>query len=158
MLFYMNGAFFVISKYVKECIKNNFFLAVLPAQMQRRLMHVVPISPWPLVTSISVMFLLLTTVNFFRYVPSCSYIIFLCLFLFVSSLLLWGSDVIVEGALLRMHTILMQRSFRFAVILFIVSEVMFFFSFFWSFFHYSLSPSVFIYGIWPPIGISTINP
>jgi cytochrome c oxidase subunit 3 len=57
-----------------------------------------------------------------------------------------------------MHTILMQRSFSFAVILFILSEVMFFFSFFWSFFHYSLSPSVFIYGVWPPIGISTISP
>jgi len=121
-------------------------------------MHIVPMSPWPFVTAASIMFLLLTTVNFFRYVPECSYMIFLCLFLFVSSLLLWGSDVILEGELLRMHTILMQRSFSFAVILFILSEVMFFFSFFWSFFHYSLSPSVFIYGVWPPVGISVISP
>lgn len=44
------------------------------------------------------------------------------------------------------------------MILFIVSEVMFFFSFFWAFFHSSLSPSIWIGCVWPPIGIEPINP
>jgi len=118
------------NSYEQICLKNDFFLAMLPMKVQRHIIHIVPMSPWPFVTAASIMFLLLTTVNFFRYVPECSYMIFLCLFLFVSSLLLWGSDVILEGELLRMHTILMQRSFSFAVILFILSEIMFFFSFF----------------------------
>jgi cytochrome c oxidase subunit 3 len=37
------------------------------------------------------------------------------------------------------------------MILFIVSEIMFFFSFFWTFFHSSLSPDVKIGCVWPPL-------
>jgi heme/copper-type cytochrome/quinol oxidase subunit 3 len=39
------------------------------------------------------------------------------------------------------------------MILFILSEIMFFFGFFWSFFHSALVPSIFIGAIWPPVGI-----
>jgi cytochrome c oxidase subunit 3 len=35
---------------------------------------------------------------------------------------------------------------------------MFFFSFFWAFFHSSLSPVFSIGGVWPPVGIEPINP
>ena len=44
------------------------------------------------------------------------------------------------------------------MILFIVSEVMFFFAFFWAFFHSSLSPTFDIGGVWPPEGIEVLNP
>lgn len=44
------------------------------------------------------------------------------------------------------------------MVLFILSEVMFFFSFFWSFFHISLSPSPEIRCIWPPLNIEIIKP
>lgn len=97
-------------------------------------MHIVPTSPWPFVTSVSVMFLLLTTVNFFRYLSNSANVVVLCLVFFVLSIILWCSDVTFEGAIIRMHTILMQRSLRFAIILFILSEVMFFFHFFDHFF------------------------
>jgi heme/copper-type cytochrome/quinol oxidase subunit 3 len=40
--------------------------------------------------------------------------------------------------------------------LFLVSEVMFFFALFWTFFHSSLSPDIGIGGIWPPKGINII--
>ncbi len=36
---------------------------------------------------------------------------------------------------------------------FIVSEVMFFFAFFWAYFHSSLAPAIEIGSIWPPAGI-----
>lgn len=42
------------------------------------------------------------------------------------------------------HTAIVQQGLRLGVVLFIVSEIMFFFAFFWAYFHYSLSPSVFI--------------
>lgn len=42
--------------------------------------------------------------------------------------------------------------------LFIISEVMFFSSFFWAFFHGSLSPNVEIGSQWPPVGIQPFNP
>merc|ERR1712137_327952 len=41
--------------------------------------------------------------------------------------------------------------------LFIVTEVMFFFSFFWAFFHSSIAPSVEIGCTWPPYGIKTFD-
>jgi cytochrome c oxidase subunit 3 len=43
------------------------------------------------------------------------------------------------------------------MILFIVSEVMFFFAFFWAFFHSSIAPVYNIGGVWPPKAISTIS-
>jgi cytochrome c oxidase subunit 3 len=42
--------------------------------------------------------------------------------------------------------------------LFIGSEVLFFAGFFWAFFHSSLSPSIFLGLIWPPINIIVLNP
>jgi cytochrome c oxidase subunit 3 len=40
------------------------------------------------------------------------------------------------------HTKIVRRGLRYGVILFIVSEIMFFFSLFWAFFHFSVSPSI----------------
>eukprot|EP01039_Chlorochromonas_danica_P010687 gene10687-11859_t len=44
------------------------------------------------------------------------------------------------------------------MILFIVSEVMFFVAFFWAFFHSSFNPSPAIGGVWPPAFIVTLDP
>ena len=43
-------------------------------------------------------------------------------------------------------------------ILFIISEVFAFLSVFWAFFHSSLSPAVEIGGVWPPQGITALDP
>ena len=40
----------------------------------------------------------------------------------------------------------------------IISEILFFLSFFWAFFHRRLSPSIELGIIWPPIGIISFNP
>lgn len=42
--------------------------------------------------------------------------------------------------------------------LFIVSEVFFFLSFFWAFFHSSLAPAVELGGVWPPLGVLVFDP
>jgi len=44
------------------------------------------------------------------------------------------------------------------MVLFISSEVMFFFAFFWAFFNSSLNPSIWIGAVWPPVGIIALNP
>ena len=44
------------------------------------------------------------------------------------------------------------------MLLFIASEVMFFFSFFWAFFHSSLAPGYAIGGVWPPVNMVLLNP
>ena len=67
-------------------------------------------------------------------------------------------DVIREGTFQGLHTKQVQTGLRYGMILFIVSEIMFFVAFFWAFFHSSLSPSVDIGCVWPPKGIEAMNP
>lgn len=55
------------------------------------------------------------------------------------------------------HTKGVRKGINIGFILFIVSEVFFFFSIFWAYFHCSLSPSVELGGMWPPMGIEALN-
>lgn len=55
------------------------------------------------------------------------------------------------------HTTKVQYGLRFGILLFIVSEVIFFFAFFWAFFHFSLVPSIAIGNVWPPFGTQELN-
>lgn len=52
----------------------------------------------------------------------------------------------------------MKESFRFGFILFILSEVMFFVSFFWAFFCFSVIPVCDVGGVWPTFGVTGIPP
>jgi cytochrome c oxidase subunit 3 len=54
----------------------------------------------------------------------------------------WWRDVSREGAFQGLHTRVVILGLRWGIILFIVSEVLFFVSFFWAFFHRSLAPSI----------------
>jgi cytochrome c oxidase subunit 3 len=72
---------------------------------------------------------------------------------------LWWGDVIKE-AHHGDHTPVVQLHFRYGMILFIASEVMFFVGWFWAFFDFALFPSTVdaVGGVWPPKGIEVINP
>lgn len=70
----------------------------------------------------------------------------------------WWKDIVREGTYEGQHTKQVQQGLRWGMILFIVSEVMFFFAFFWAFFHSSLAPTFDIGGVWPPEGIEVLNP
>lgn len=56
------------------------------------------------------------------------------------------------------HTYAVQRGLNIGFGLFIISEVFFFLSIFWAFFHSSISPSVELGAQWPPMGIEGVNP
>lgn len=53
--------------------------------------------------------------------------------------------------------ILVKILLKYGIIFFIVSEIIFFFSFFWALFRTIVAPTVEIGSIWPPLGISVIN-
>jgi hypothetical protein len=55
------------------------------------------------------------------------------------------------------HSNLVRKGFKIGFILFIISEVMFFFGFFWGFFHSSISPTIQIGAVWPPIDVEFIT-
>lgn len=88
-----------------------------------------------------------------------SYWRLLGLFIGLATLVIvWTRDVVNEATYQGFHTRMVQRGLRYGMILFISSEVMFFFSFFWTFFHVSTSPAVGIGCVWPPKGIEVLNP
>jgi len=61
-----------------------------------------------------------------------SYILFfISLGLVIASMTLWFRDVVSEGTYLGNHTLAVQKGLNMGVILFIVSEGMFFIAIFW---------------------------
>jgi len=120
--------------------------------------HLVTVSPWPFSISFSLSAALLGVLAFFhRYVISdlLLYIGFVCM---IYNLFRWFIDITREGTLEGSHLDKVQFGLKSGMLLFITSEVLFFFAFFWSFFHASLAPAVQIGGIWPPLGIEVFNP
>nr|YP_007475329.1 cytochrome c oxidase subunit III [Neotrypaea japonica]AGE00861.1 cytochrome c oxidase subunit III [Neotrypaea japonica]URF19375.1 cytochrome c oxidase subunit III [Neotrypaea japonica]URF19388.1 cytochrome c oxidase subunit III [Neotrypaea japonica]URF19401.1 cytochrome c oxidase subunit III [Neotrypaea japonica]URF19414.1 cytochrome c oxidase subunit III [Neotrypaea japonica] len=118
--------------------------------------HLVDMSPWPLTGSISAMMLTTGLVKWFHhFTPD---LLFLGVFATLLTMVQWWRDVVREGTYQGLHTSLVVKGLRWGMILFIASEVLFFFSFFWAFFHSSLAPAVEIGVTWPPQGIVPFNP
>merc|ERR1712127_891819 len=124
--------------------------------MGRHSYHLVDPSPWPLIASLGAFFLTTGMVSYMhnfmgggRLLATGFVVIFYVMFT-------WWRDIVREATYEEQHTVSVQRGLRLGMILFIVSEVMFFFAFFWAFFHSSLSPVFNIGGTWPPAAITII--
>jgi cytochrome c oxidase subunit 3 len=125
---------------------------------QQHFFHIVDPSPWPLLASLgclgtctgAVLYFHMFNVGFETLIYS---LLFLLYILFG-----WFRDIIHEGTVQGCHTKQVQQSLRLGFKLFIVSEAMFFFGFFWAFFHASLSPTIEIGGEWPPLAIEVLSP
>ena len=120
--------------------------------------HLVDPSYWPITLSFVVFNLVLSIVYFLH---GNSYFTSNLIFIWLTALLcviyFWINDVVYESCAGH-HTTKVQRGLRLGFSLFIVSEFMFFFTFFWSYFHYSLAPSLWIGNIWPPFLFNTFIP
>nr|YP_009271253.1 cytochrome c oxidase subunit III [Faxonius punctimanus]ANW09551.1 cytochrome c oxidase subunit III [Faxonius punctimanus] len=118
--------------------------------------HLVDMSPWPLTGSISAMMLTTGLIKWFhQFSADLLYLSFVAVIL---TMIQWWRDVVREGTYQGLHTSAVMSGLRWGMILFILSEVLFFFSFFWAFFHSSLSPVVEVGSYWPPSGIQPFNP
>nr|AZL93521.1 cytochrome c oxidase subunit 3 [Xyela sp. ZJUH_2016036] len=118
--------------------------------------HLVTFSPWPLTGAIGAMTIVSGMVKWFHlYNPN-----LLILGILITSLTMfqWWRDVVREGTYQGCHTNRVALGLRWGMILFIISEVFFFISFFWAYFHMALSPSIEIGSLWPPAGITPFNP
>nr|WOE91081.1 cytochrome c oxidase subunit 3 [Morbakka sp. MKL-2023] len=118
--------------------------------------HLVDPSPWPYFGGTSALLLTVGSVLYFHY--SQIWLLNLGLLGLLITMVVWWRDVIREASYLGLHTRIVQRGLKYGMLLFIVSEVCFFFSFFWAFFHSSLSPTVELGAVWPPTGIFVLNP
>nr|YP_010868380.1 cytochrome c oxidase subunit III [Caridina pseudogracilirostris]WGU19666.1 cytochrome c oxidase subunit 3 [Caridina pseudogracilirostris] len=118
--------------------------------------HLVDMSPWPLTGSISAMMITTGLVKWFH--QSNMDLLSLGLLATALTMLQWWRDVTREGTYQGLHTARVVTGLQWGMMLFITSEVLFFFSFFWAFFHSSLAPTPELGNCWPPAGISAFNP
>lgn len=125
--------------------------------MKRHQFHLVDSSTWPFVCSLGLSNLLLGLIFFMQQVNFSGFFVLLSIFILIVSMFSWWRDVIREGTYLGDHTKIVQKGIRMGFILFLVSELMVFFALFWAFFHYSLSVSVELGGVWPPVNIVALS-
>jgi len=123
--------------------------------MLRQPFHLVEPRPWPLTGSFGAFFIAIGLVFWFH--GKGIICLVLGLVLVVLTMVQWWRDVIRERTFLGFHTIIVERGLRYGIIIFILSEVCFFFSFFWAFFHSSLAPTIELGCIWPPVGIYPLD-
>nr|YP_002970972.1 cytochrome c oxidase subunit III [Nerthra indica]ACJ69461.1 cytochrome c oxidase subunit III [Nerthra indica] len=118
--------------------------------------HLVDPSPWPLTGSIGAMTFMSGMIMWFH--QNNSSLLIIGIIILMLTMIQWWRDIVREGTFQGKHTIIVTKGLKWGMILFIVSEIFFFISFFWGFFHSSLSPTIEIGASWPPIGIKTFNP
>jgi cytochrome c oxidase subunit 3 len=119
--------------------------------------HLVDVSPWPILMSFAfLLFALSLVAGFVPNVKTNTFALIASPLLILLILVQWFRDIIRE-ARGGYHTTRVQKGILISFELFLVTEVMLFFSFFWAFFHSSLAPAVELGCQWPPMGINPVN-
>lgn len=132
--------------------------------------HILPLSPWPFVGSLSAFTMAVGAVMWMKKMtlgglPLGGYLFFAGLLGVLYTMYGWWSDVVHE-ANAGDHTRVVQMHHRYGMILFIASEVMFFVAWFWAYFDAAFYANEAIQysrteltgGHWPPKGIAVFNP
>lgn len=128
--------------------------------------HLVDPSPWPIIGAFSVFILAVGGGMYLHNVNFGIPILLAGLAMVFFTMYVWWKDVVKEGKQDEAHSQEVKMGLRIGMAFFILSEVMFFFVFFWSFFKASLDPVDIIgddfwpiaEGMWPPEGIETFDP
>nr|QEL51236.1 cytochrome c oxidase subunit 3 [Pterostichus oblongopunctatus] len=118
--------------------------------------HLVDYSPWPLTGAFGAMIMVSGLVKWFHQYNM--NLLMIGTLVTLLTMIQWWRDITREGTFQGLHTYVVTMGLRWGMILFITSEVFFFVSFFWGFFHSSLSPAIELGNMWPPVGIQPFNP
>jgi len=113
-----------ITKKASAFLKNN----------QKHPFHLVDPSPWPLVAAIGGFSLTSGLVMYMHSYANGGSVLSLGFFIILFVMYTWWRDIIREGTLEGQHTHEVQLGLRMGMLLFIVSEIMFFLLFFGHFF------------------------
>nr|AVV48239.1 cytochrome c oxidase subunit III [Escharoides angela] len=118
--------------------------------------HLVELSPWPIIGSTGGAFFLAGLASWFHGYGTT--MIIMSSVIVSITMIQWWRDVTREASMQGFHTSPTARGLKIGMILFITSEVCFFFAFFWAFFHSSLAPTVELGNMWPPKNINPLYP
>ena len=121
--------------------------------------QILPPSIWPFIGALGAFIMLFGAVLAMHQMGPWMFLIGVLMVLYV--MFGWWSDVVREGNTGE-HTPVVRISLRYGFIMFIMSEVMFFAAWFWTFFKHALYPGgaaeSAVYAVWPPKGIETFDP
>ncbi len=120
--------------------------------------HLVDPSPWPLICSVGAFAATSGGVMYFHSYSGGGFLLTLGLIMIILMMIVWWRDIIREATFEGQHTAMVEKGLRMGMALFISSEVMFFFAFFWAFFYSTINPAIEIGSVWPPKGIEVFNP
>ena len=116
--------------------------------------HLVNPSPWPFVGALSTLGLTAGGILYMRgHTPA---LLLSGAILFLITLAGWWRDVVTEAK--TEHNKVIRQGFQYGMVLFILSELMFFVAFFWAYFDAALFPTAAIGHVWPPKNIQTLDP
>lgn len=118
--------------------------------------HLVDVRPWPLIGALGAIITIIGLIKWFHFYNHNLFLLGMTITLIV--IYQWWRDITREGTFQGLHTYRVTIGLRWGIILFITSEIFFFISFFWGFFHRRLSPTIELGIIWPPKGITPFNP
>ena len=157
----MGLMFFSLQKLSKQSTSNKTETFLFKEQFKylktSHSYHLVDPSPWPIAGALGgFMFTSGIALYMHKFTGGWSLLTTgVCLIIYV--MYTWWRDIIREATFENQHTSVVQKGLRLGMILFIISEIMFFFAFFWTFFHSSIAPTHVIGGVWPPKAISIIS-
>lgn len=124
--------------------------------MTQQPFHIVDKRPWPLTSSLSSLFLTGGLINLLYTKTSLVYTI--GIMALALSAFQWWRDISREARLQGHHSKIVLKRIQWGIVLFILSEIIFFRSFFWTFFHSRLAPAIEAGSVWPPTGLQAFNP
>jgi len=123
--------------------------------------HILNPSLWPLMGAVSAFVMLSGMVGYMHDTWTGPWVALIGLLMVLFTMFVWWKDVVHEGET-GDHTPVVMIGIRYGVIMFIMSEVMFFLAWFWNFFKHALYPMTegtpLVDGVWPPEGIHTFDP
>ncbi|KDB56418.1 cytochrome C oxidase subunit III [Anaplasma phagocytophilum str. MRK] len=126
--------------------------------------HILSSSPWPIFLSICAFITAFGLVGVIHKTVT-GLVLFSCgTAATICVLYCWWRDVVVEAIRDKCFTFIVKKGLRIGLSMLILSETMFFFAFFWSFFKAWLFPayqlvdySQKVATVWPPVGIETVS-
>ena len=96
--------------------------------------HLVDPSPWPIFASLACLISTVGGVMYMHAYTGGNLVLSFGISMILYSMFVWWRDVIREATYQGHHTLPVQIGLKYGMLLFIVSEIMFFLAFFWAFF------------------------
>lgn len=127
-----------------------------PATQKGHPFHLVDPSPWPIVSSLSAFVIAFGVIHMMHHEGSA--VFYVGMVMLILCAFFWWRDVSMEANAPGVHTSRVRHGLRVGMVLFIISEVMFFFAFFCAYFYAALSPTEVMGNMWPPKGVVTFDP